>query len=123
MIRRACLLETVDDTLLLVRVRDHELWYLPGGTIEAGESAEQALIREISEELSVTLDPDSLVHDCTIVGPALGREGEVELNCFRARWEGQMKTAAEISDVAFVRYSNTAIMAPAVKILVQKLMF
>ncbi len=35
-------------------------WEFPGGKIEAGESAEQAIAREISEELEVTIRPQKV---------------------------------------------------------------
>ncbi len=37
------------------------LWEFPGGKVEAGESLEMALIREIAEELAIAVSADSLV--------------------------------------------------------------
>lgn len=106
---------------MLVRVRDNDLWYLPGGTIEDGETAMDALIREIAEELDVKIDAASVQADRVVVGPALGRAGNVELNCFRARWDGEMLAKAEVSEVAYLEFSQSDKMAPAVQILVKQL--
>jgi 8-oxo-dGTP pyrophosphatase MutT (NUDIX family) len=54
----ACLVALNNNSLLLVRVRDNQKWYLPGGKIEPNETAEQALIRELSEELNIQIIPD-----------------------------------------------------------------
>jgi 8-oxo-dGTP pyrophosphatase MutT (NUDIX family) len=65
--------------VLLVRRIDDGYWELPGGRLEVGESAAQAVIREVAEESGVTialtglsgvysdpthvlLDPDGTVH-------------------------------------------------------------
>ncbi len=106
---------------MLVRVRDNQLWYLPGGTIETGETAEQAFVREIDEELGVAIDEKSIRFDRRIVGPALGREGDVELNCYKVQWIGDVSPRAEISEIAFIDFQETGKMAPAIKILVNKL--
>lgn len=43
--------------LLIAKRQDHQFmpgfWELPGGKIENGESLEQAMIRELNEELNV----------------------------------------------------------------------
>ena len=36
-------------------------WEFPGGKMEKGESAEQALIRELREELTVTVEVEKLL--------------------------------------------------------------
>jgi len=59
MIDVVCGLFVRDDELLIVRRkpggRHGGSWEFPGGKIEPGESAEQALLRELAEELGVAV--------------------------------------------------------------------
>jgi len=61
----AAALTTVDGRFLLQRRgpggRHGGLWEFPGGKVDDGETPENALIREIEEELGLSLDPDSLL--------------------------------------------------------------
>lgn len=50
-----------DGCVLLCRDNLNRLWYMPGGRVEFGESSEAALIREMSEELNVSVQIERLV--------------------------------------------------------------
>ncbi|MGF1688991.1 NUDIX domain-containing protein [Photobacterium japonica] len=99
-----------DGKLLTVRSVGKTLFYLPGGKREAGETDEQALIREIKEELSVDLVSSSLQYAGTFVGPADGKaEGiSVQLTCYFADYSGELQADAEIEELAYVNMHDEA---------------
>ncbi|HCA87236.1 MAG TPA: NTP pyrophosphohydrolase [Streptomyces sp.] len=55
----ACILE--GDRVLLQRRGDDGSWGFPGGAVELGESAEEAVVREVSEETGLRVDVAGLL--------------------------------------------------------------
>src|SRR5262245_27176366 len=116
-LRCACLVDARDGRILLVRVRTNEHWYLPGGKIEPGESPAAALRRELLEELGIELQESSIRYLYTVIGPAYGQAGDVELVCFSACWQGHPMAKGEVSDAQWLDVTDSTASAPAVQIL------
>ncbi|GIU07309.1 MULTISPECIES: NUDIX domain-containing protein [unclassified Shewanella] len=104
-----------DGKLLAVRSKGKQLFYLPGGKREAGESDEQALVREIKEELSVELEPSTIEYMNTFTAQADGKaEGvSVKLTCYFADFTGELQPDAEIEQLEFVDLNDEAICSVA----------
>jgi 8-oxo-dGTP diphosphatase len=68
----------------------HGLFTLPGGVVEVGETLAQAVVREVSEETGMTIEPVALAgFRETIVRDAQTRvERHFVILCFAARWRG-----------------------------------
>lgn len=63
--RAAAIIIKGDQILLIRRVVDGrgEYWVFPGGGVEAGETEEQAMMREVQEELSLTVTESKLLFE------------------------------------------------------------
>ncbi|WP_299801742.1 NUDIX domain-containing protein [uncultured Shewanella sp.] len=104
-----------DGKLLAVRSKGKALFYLPGGKREVGESDEQALMREIKEELSVDLDPTTIKYMNTFTAQADGKaEGvSVKLTCYFADFSGELQPDAEIEQLEFLDMNDAAVCSVA----------
>ncbi len=60
----ACALVDADGRVLLTQRPEGKslagLWEFPGGKVDPGETPEESLIRELHEELGITVNPDCL---------------------------------------------------------------
>lgn len=118
MIRCVCLVDMRGDYLRLVQVRHRDKMYFPGGKIEPDETLENALIRELHEELQLELKADDLEFIGKIVGEAYPQKNELtELNGFKTTFPiecDKVAIDAEITDIGWVHKNDQARIAPAV---------
>jgi 8-oxo-dGTP pyrophosphatase MutT (NUDIX family) len=100
-----------DGKLLSARSKNKTLFYIPGGKREVGESDEQALVREIKEEISVDLIPSTIKYAETFRAPADGKSNDtiVKLTCYFAEFKGELCSDAEIEEIDFIGYENKAL--------------
>ena len=97
-----------DKKILSTRSIGKETWYIPGGKREAGESDQQALVREIKEELSVNLKIGSIKLFGIFTAQAHGKaEGmKVRMTCYMAEYDGELAPAAEIERFGWLAYAD-----------------
>jgi 8-oxo-dGTP pyrophosphatase MutT (NUDIX family) len=122
----AGLLLLKDRKLLLAFSNNKQCYYLPGGKIDEGETAAQALCREIAEELNVQLQPNDLQFYTHISATAYGEAKDVimEQDCFFTSKEINPIAAAEIGALhyftmqEYLQQTNTA---PGAVMILQQL--
>jgi 8-oxo-dGTP diphosphatase len=99
-----------DKKILTTLSKGNDTWYIPGGKRESGESDIAALIREVKEELSVSLRTDTIHHYATFEAQAHAKpQGTiVRMTCYMAKFDGQLRPASEIAQLDFVGYEAKA---------------
>lgn len=97
-----------DGRLLCARNHGRERFYLPGGKREQGESDLQTLVREVDEELTVTIEPGTAASVGVFEAPADGREDglRVRMTCYTATHTGDIAPANEIAEVDWLTLAD-----------------
>ncbi|MCX3058875.1 NUDIX hydrolase [Streptomyces beihaiensis] len=97
--------------VLLIHKTDNDLWAVPGGGVDVGESAPDAAVRETKEETGFDVEVTGLVGIYTNPAHVMAYDdGEVRQQfsiCFRTRITGgELRTSSESKEVAFVHPSR-----------------
>lgn len=101
-------IEIKDNSILLAKSKGKDKYYIPGGKREVSETDEQALTREIQEELSVSIDTKTLKFIGIFEAQAHGQpEGVfVKMTCYSGDYFGELNANSEIEALKWFKYSE-----------------
>ena len=117
------LIALLHNKIAMVRSHNKELFYIPGGKREDGETDEQALCREIEEELTLNLETHSIRFYGEFTGLADGKQDgtQVRIRCYFADFQGTPTPAAEIAELAWFDSCDLSLCSTAAVSVLSKL--
>ena len=97
-----------DGELLSTRSRGKTVYYIPGGKREPGETDFDTLVREIGEELAITILPSTAALLGTFSAQADGHPDgvKVRMTCYTADYSGTPMASSEIEELAWLTYAD-----------------
>ncbi|NEQ66779.1 MAG: NUDIX domain-containing protein [Symploca sp. SIO2D2] len=118
-IDKLALIEIKDRKILSTRSKTKDTYYIPGGKREGNESDEEALVREIKEELSVDLDGNTLQFFGVFKAQAHGKtEGViVKMTCYTGSYTGELKANSEIAEIVWLEHKDKRNSSPVDNII------
>jgi 8-oxo-dGTP diphosphatase len=105
--------------ILCARSRGKDVFYIPGGKREAGETELDALLREIREELTVDLVPET-VRDFGVYRAQAHAHADgvlVVMSCYTAEYQGTPSASGEIEELDWLGYADRDQVAPVDQLL------
>ena len=103
-----------DGKVLTTLSHGKDTWYIPGGKREGPETDREALIREVREELTVDLLPETIKHYGTFEAQAHGKAAGmvVRMTCYMAEFTGTLQASSEIEKIDFFSYAQKDLSSP-----------
>jgi len=113
--------------LLMIRRTDNDLYSIPGGAQDVGETIGQTVVREVKEETGIDVDPTDLIGIYSDPAHVIAyTDGEVRQQfsiCFRAHpIGGNLRTSTESSEVQWVNRDNLKSLNihPSIKLRIER---
>lgn len=96
-----------DGRLLMTLSKGKDVWYIPGGKREEGESDIEALAREVKEELDVHINKNVIEFIGIYEAQAHGKpEGTtVRITCYSSPFTGSLSPKNEIEKYEYFNYA------------------
>lgn len=112
-----------DGKILSTRSKGKDALYFPGGKREKGESDIETLVREIKEELSVDIIPETAELYGIFEAQAHGKaEGTVvRMTCYTASYSGNLKADNEIAEIYRITFDDYDKVSPVDKLILEDL--
>ena len=119
MIETVAWVRVEDGRILCARSRGRDVFYIPGGKLEAGETELDALLREIKEELAVDLIPETVRAFGAYQARAHAQADGVEvvMSCYTADYQGVPAASGEIEELDWLGYADRDRVAPVDQLL------
>ena len=125
--------KTYIDKLAFIEIRNRKIletcsygkdkWYIPGGKREGNETDQEALVREIKEELLVDIIPETIALYGIFEAQAHGKpEGTiVRMACYTAKYNGELTPNAEVEKMDWFDYSKRNDVSPVDQLIFDNL--
>lgn len=119
-IRKSAWAHVVDRKMLFFRSRGKDIFYLPGGKPEAGETGEETLAREIKEEAGVDILSETIEQVMQFTMPAHGRHNtNAAISAYYAQHEGEIVATSEIEEVGWFDTDEEKVVPSAGKVILK----